>query len=260
MTLLKSAAIALAMYSRIPMPRVDWNEKNMRYAICFFPVVGAVIGALEYGWFALADFWKTGAFARTCLAAAIPLLVTGGIHVDGFMDTCDALHSYGTREQKLSILKDAHIGAFAVIMLGTFALLYTGFLSQVQGKEALLLFAGGFVLARGLSGLGVLLFRSAKQEGLLYTFARTDRKRNASLALGLELAAAAAFLLYAGGGAGGLVCAAQLAVFWYYRHRAYRELDGVTGDTAGWFLCLAELSTAAVLAVCIWTGLLPGAG
>ena len=37
MWLLNAMIIAIAMYSKIPMPRVDWNEKNMRYAMCFFP-------------------------------------------------------------------------------------------------------------------------------------------------------------------------------------------------------------------------------
>ena len=36
-----------AMYSKIPMPRVEWNEKNMKYAMCFFPLVGVVTGLLE---------------------------------------------------------------------------------------------------------------------------------------------------------------------------------------------------------------------
>ena len=43
MYLLKSCAIAFSMYSKIPMPRVDWNEKNMKYAMCFFPVVLSLI-------------------------------------------------------------------------------------------------------------------------------------------------------------------------------------------------------------------------
>ena len=45
------------------------------------------------------------------------MAVTGGFHIDGFMDTMDAFHSYKPREEKLAILKDSHIGAFAVIML-----------------------------------------------------------------------------------------------------------------------------------------------
>ena len=39
MYLLRSLAIAISMYSKIPVPMVDWNEKNMKYAMCFFPVV-----------------------------------------------------------------------------------------------------------------------------------------------------------------------------------------------------------------------------
>ena len=45
MWIFNSLIIAIAMYSKIPMPQAEWNEKNMRYAMCFFPVVGVVIGA-----------------------------------------------------------------------------------------------------------------------------------------------------------------------------------------------------------------------
>ena len=46
MNIIKSICVAFSMYSKIPMPRVEWNEKNMKYAMCFFPLVGAVIGGL----------------------------------------------------------------------------------------------------------------------------------------------------------------------------------------------------------------------
>ena len=49
MNMLKSLIIALAMYSKLPVPNIDWDEKNMRYAMCFFPVVGVIIGALVFG-------------------------------------------------------------------------------------------------------------------------------------------------------------------------------------------------------------------
>ena len=42
MNMLKSLIIALAMYSKLPVPNIDWDEKNMRYAMCFFPVVGVI--------------------------------------------------------------------------------------------------------------------------------------------------------------------------------------------------------------------------
>ncbi len=56
--------------------------------------------------------------------ALIPVWITGGIHLDGYADTCDALSSYGDREKKLEILKDPHCGAFAVIRLCSYFLAY----------------------------------------------------------------------------------------------------------------------------------------
>ena len=61
MWLLNAMIIAIAMYSKIPMPRVDWNEKNMRYAMCFFPLVGVIIGAAVVG---LAVFFYYYQFSR----------------------------------------------------------------------------------------------------------------------------------------------------------------------------------------------------
>ena len=48
MTALQTIAVAFAMFSALPMPQFDWNEKNMRYALCAFPLVGVVCGALWY--------------------------------------------------------------------------------------------------------------------------------------------------------------------------------------------------------------------
>ena len=48
MRIVNSLIIALSTYSKLPMPQVDWNEDNMRYSMCFFPVVGLVIGLLAH--------------------------------------------------------------------------------------------------------------------------------------------------------------------------------------------------------------------
>src|SRR5699024_3896292 len=59
-TCVKSLIIAFAMYSKIPMPRVDWEKKALSWALCWFPLVGAVIGAVLYGWMALARYLGFG--------------------------------------------------------------------------------------------------------------------------------------------------------------------------------------------------------
>ena len=120
MVVLETVCVAFAMFSALPVPHVDWNERNMRYAMAAFPLVGAVIGALwcVCGLLPLPDMLKAAGF---CL---IPVAATGGIHLDGFADTSDALSSYGDREKKLAILKDPHCGAFAVIRLCGYFVLY----------------------------------------------------------------------------------------------------------------------------------------
>ena len=92
-SLWNSFLIALSMYSRIPVPQAEWTEKNLRWALCFFPLVGAVIGALGYGVYCLCEFLALPQLLAGALLTALPVVVTGGIHLDGFCDTTDAISS-----------------------------------------------------------------------------------------------------------------------------------------------------------------------
>ena len=103
--MIQSLIIAFAMYSKIPMPRVDWNKKNMRYALCFFPMVGVVIGLALWGCVRLCEIGNMKGFFSSVLLTILPIILTGGIHMDGFLDTVDALSSNASKERKLEILK-----------------------------------------------------------------------------------------------------------------------------------------------------------
>ena len=117
MSIIKSLVIAFSMYSKIPMPHLELDEKDMKYVMGFFPLIGLITGTLVYGWIYAGEILYVPDISRTLVLIILPVIITGGIHVDGYMDTCDALNSYGDREKKLAILKDSHIGAFAVIKL-----------------------------------------------------------------------------------------------------------------------------------------------
>lgn len=169
-TVFSSLVIAFSMYSKIPMPRVEWTEENRKYAICFFPLVGLVTGGLCYVWFLICGHLQAGTLLFSAGMAAIPLFLTGGIHVDGFMDTMDAMHSYLPREEKLRILKDSHIGAFSVICLLGYYLTYLGWISELRSERAVLCFCLGFLLSRILSGLSIVYLPGAKKEGLFIRF------------------------------------------------------------------------------------------
>ena len=117
---LQTIAVAFAMFSALPVPQFAWNQKNMRYAMCAFPLIGVVIGGL----WCLCGALPLPMPAKAAGFCLIPVWVTGGIHLDGYADTCDALSSYGDREKKLEILKDPHCGAFAVIRLCSYFAAY----------------------------------------------------------------------------------------------------------------------------------------
>ena len=160
------------MYSKIPMPQFKWNDDDMKYMLVFFPWIGAVIGLLLMLWRYIYSHFGVADICYVCIGALIPIAVTGGFHIDGFMDTMDAFHSYKPREEKLAILKDSHIGAFAVIMLAAYGLLFMGAFSQIMNDKAFIVFCAGFFISRCLSGIAVVSFKSAKSDGLLFMFAQ----------------------------------------------------------------------------------------
>ena len=131
------------MYSKIPMPQFKWNDDDMKYMLVFFPWIGAVIGLLLMLWRYIYSHFGVADICYVCIGALIPIAVTGGFHIDGFMDTMDAFHSYKPREEKLAILKDSHIGAFAVIMLAAYGLLFMGAFSQIMDDKAFIVFCAG---------------------------------------------------------------------------------------------------------------------
>lgn len=249
MTVFKSLIIAFSTYSRIPVPQFEWKEADMKYSLCFFPWVGAVIGLLLYLWEYLAVKWGIGTMCITMIGTAIPLIITGGFHVDGFMDTMDAFHSYQSRERKLEILKDSHIGAFSVIMLVLYYLIYIAALSEIQSLRAVLILGIGFVLSRILSGLSLVYFQPARKEGMLYTEAGTASKRVVKICLILQGMAAVCIMFYLSVKIAALVLCSAVLCFLYYRNRSYRELGGITGDTAGYFVTICECAMVIAAAV-----------
>ena len=246
MTVLRAVGMAFALYSRIPVPPLDWESGARRYTLYAFPVVGLAVGGGLLLWTWLAGALGLGQLLWAAGMTAIPLLITGGIHLDGFCDVCDALASHQSRERKLEIMADPHVGAFAVQGCGLLLLLTFGLWCQAERTDgglwaALLLVP---VLSRGLSAFAALTLPNARGGGLLAAVTG-ERRRGRWLPLcGALLCAAGLAVLKPGylwiGGA-------ALLALWYYVKTAKREFGGTTGDLAGWFLQLCELACLAGL-------------
>ena len=211
MNIIKSICVAFSMYSKIPMPRVEWNEKNMKYVMCFFPLVGAVIGGLMLLVRFLCGRFGFNTSVYAVVMTALPVLVSGGIHTDGFIDTVDALSSYGDKEKKLEILKDPHTGAFAIIGAVMYYLLFFGFMTEIWDIKATIAVSVGFVLSRSLSGLAIGIFKCAKNSGLLYTFKSAAHKKTIVTVMILYIALCVAMLCFTGVYGLGTICAAVIS-------------------------------------------------
>ena len=163
--MISTVIVAFSMFSAIPMPQTEWTNKSMRYALCAFPLIGAVIGALVRLWRFVCLRME---FSEWILAAGIcvlPVLVSGGIHLDGFCDTADALASHQDTEKKLQILKDPHMGAFAAIWLGCYFIAQLALaVTAAQMQADLTALAFGYCISRSLSGLAVASFPLAKRQ------------------------------------------------------------------------------------------------
>ena len=242
--MIKSILSAFLMYSRIPVPQVEWKEENRRYALSFFPLVGAVQGGIFVLWRILCNYFNFGDILFSCVGAVIPVIITGGIHLDGFCDTSDMLASYGDKDKRLKIMSDSHIGAFAAIRLAVYFILQIGIYSEIKNLKDALIIAVTFILSRTLSGFCAVTFRAAKKDGALQDFVKPSHKKISLIILSVWFVSCITALILINPKSGICVILSALLVTIYYRFKFYKEIDGITGDTAGWFLQVCELVTA----------------
>lgn len=246
---IKAFIAAFSMYSRVPMPHISWDDDTLKYVFFYFPLVGAVPGLLLLAADMLLSAANTGKLLYAAVKTVIPIAVTGGIHLDGFIDTSDALASCQSKGKKLEIMSDPHIGAFAAISLVCYILLCFGLWHEAAYNFKInFCICNGFVLSRALSGFCMVNFKKAKADGLAAMFSGKSEKNAVSSVMSVYIIMSAVLMaVHCGVFALFPILSAACCVIIYY-FTAKRNFGGVTGDTAGWFLCICEL---AVLCGCV---------
>lgn len=248
MKALRSIVTAFQMFSRLPTPRVKWEDDNMRYMLPAFPLVGLVIGALMLLLRLVCAHFLAPSLLRGAAMTILPILVTGGIHLDGFADTVDALSSFAEPARKREILKDPHAGAFAVIYVGVY--LVTALALNATMKDGLRTsgaLLGMFALSRAVSGFCSLAYPGTDGRGLLSTFRASADKRLCLWLLGGWIVVLSAALVVLCGARGLLLpLAAGLAAARLYQI-CTKQFGGMSGDLSGYFLSLAELFMLAAI-------------
>ena len=247
-TVWNSLVVAFSMYSKIPMPNVELTEENMKYPLCFFPLVGAVIGGVLCGWNVAWPYLCNYNFLPAVVFVIVPVIISGGIHVDGFIDTVDAICSHKPMERKLEILRDTHTGSFALIITLSYFLIALGVWSEMP-IDAVPELALGFVMSRALSGLAIVIFPHAKTSKLHVNLSDKRAKKVVGIVMGIYIVVSAVLMCYLEPlyGSVGVLGAAISFVYYYYTSK--KHFGGITRDVAGYFVQVCELIIPCVVLI-----------
>jgi len=234
--------MCLSMFTVIPCRVRRWDDALKPLMTAMLPVVGLVTG----GVWLLAARIACAVLPRLLAAivvTAVPYLITGYMHLDGFMDTVDAVRSWRGLEERRAILKDVHCGAFAVVSLALLLLGMFAASAELIGRDMRMLLLIP-VIARAMSAIAVSVLRPLGHS----QYAATDSGRYvAACAAVLAALACVAAAVWIGLDAL-IVAAAVMVAYWAAMARAFRSLKGVSGDLAGYALSLAEFAGVAVMA------------
>lgn len=230
------------MFSIIPMPFFEWDKNNTKYMLIAFPLVGMVCGLASIGIWKLSTYLDISNLTTSILLMLAPIVVTGGVHLDGYCDTRDALSSHQPMEKKLQILSDPHIGAFGVLSLFCYLVLNFSVIYEIKKNfiNITLIFII-YTISRCISGIGVTTIKSAKDTGLAKTFSDSADKlivRN-SLIIMLIILYGIMFALV--GVSSIVMLIIPLLTYFSWNKMILKEFGGLTGDLSGYLTQKLEL-------------------
>lgn len=250
MNFLRSVAMAFSMFSKIPVPEVEWKNANMQYMLAAFPLVGAVIGLLIWAWCAVCSKLNFGTVLFAAGLTLIPMFISGGIHMDGYCDTLDALASHAEPAKKREILKDPHTGAFALIGVCTYFIMYFAVCTEFSREQKLPLLLGMIpVMSRAVSGLTGILFPTSGSEGMLAAFHNSAKKFDAAFILSVFLIICIFAMLLISFWAGLAMALTALMCGVYVYFMSKKQFGGMSGDLSGFLLQITELTMLCVLLI-----------
>lgn len=257
--------MAWGNFSVVPSPRKVWDDKCRNWMIAMMPVIGLLIGALQFAVYSIFQMmYERGVVGnhivfQAAILTFLPFYLTGFIHLDGFMDTCDSLLSRREQSEMQRILKDSRVGAFAVICFVFTVVLYFGSLTAIQtgiySWEKMFALATIPFFARFISVLCVLKMKPIEQSQ--YNEMETGKDRDNSVFAAIAVGALITFvcvffsvylfrryaeLVMAGVGA---IVASYLAI-----KNASNKIGGINGDIAGYGIVMGELVGVVILGIC----------
>lgn len=242
----------------IPSPRKIWDEKGRKWMLATMPLIGLLIGFLQLSGYSIFEMIESfsGYYLEAAVVAVLPFFLSGFMHLEGFMDTTDALMSRRDRDEMQRILKDSRAGAFAVIGLITVMVIYFGsmmdIVTSVFSWELMFALVGVPFCAR-LASVLLLYTHDAIETSQYSGLERKDRNVKiffavvsvivlaALISVNLILFEAVKYMIIA--------MAASFLFAYAAGRSAAGTIGGMNGDIAGYAVTAGEVAGAAVLAL-----------
>lgn len=239
---MKPFLLALSFFTRVPIPTLHYSVEDWNKSVNYYPLVGLVIGGLLMGIHTLTDMWFSSQLT-TVLTLVFWIYITGGLHLDGWMDLADGLGSNRERDQMLEIMKDSRVGAMGVLAVLMLLMVKGSALYELQGIK---------------HGMWLILIPVCARTFVLFAIQFWPYVSKAGIGSGMRdglqgkylfLAVLLTFILsWLIGGPQALLVVAITAIggFWLCTHIA-RKLGGLTGDCYG--ACIEWCETIALLSI-----------
>ena len=230
--------LAWQFFSAVPIKKqLDMNAKSVTWMYGFLPIVGLLMGSIiSSGVFILSRYSEISDLLLAILIVIGMIVLTGGLHLDGWIDMSDAFFSYGEKEKRLEILDDPRTGAFGVISVFCLLVLKIGVIYEMllHGQLAIVPF---LIFIPFIARMGMLLYfvtmQPAKEKGLAAYFKGIVIQNNLAVLIGVQSILAFVFWFYVGVFSLFILVVIMLIAVVIYRNWSKKHFGGVTGDLLG---------------------------
>jgi len=232
---------ALGFLTVAPVGKNALNDKLLTRAAAFFPLVGLTLGLILAG----ADYvLRLGLpdLLASAILVTLLILLTGALHFEGFVDTCDGLFGGHDPERRLEIMRDKNVGAYAVAGGILLLIIKVSAIVSITGSSHIWILILFPTLSRWAMALALSIFPYARQQGLGTAF-RGNRLIGISVAGFISLTAAVLL-----GWGGILLFASATALAILIGAGISKMIGGLTGDTYG---AINEVVEASLLVVAV---------
>lgn len=234
---LRALGDALGYFTILPVPGApSRSARPDGYALAFLPLIGGAIGGLA-GAFGAFTAWRMPGFGGVAALLALVVL-SGAVHVDGFLDCCDALFASAPPQRRLEILRDPHHGTFAIVGAVLAGLIWLRALDVLTAPSLPLALAFTGIVSRAAALANAWVFPYARRDG----FAASFKTRPALWPVALAIAVACAVGWMAGPATLILIplaIGAGILLGWF---SARRLGGGITGDVYGAVVAVVEIA------------------